>query len=233
MNGSAGLEAGAGTPSMASAAASGLDCALRLPADHADRAARIAEFEGACRAVLADTTLDIAADDRSGIYGSLVDARTDAKDDAGHHQVAAEWAAFLERQAARARTNEQRAVFDPHRLSAYLELGEPERAIPMLERSRQDFPDDYNPPARLAIAYRSMKRWDKALEASNEAMIKVYGPRKLRLYDTRAAIYAGSGDSTAAKRTLEEALHFAEDLPAGQRSEGSIAGLRKKLATYR
>src|SRR5439155_14045134 len=52
----------AGTPSMASAAASGLDCALRLPADHADRAARIAEFEGACRAVLADTTLDIAAD---------------------------------------------------------------------------------------------------------------------------------------------------------------------------
>ena len=222
-----------GSPGMASAAASGLDCALNLPATDPDRARWIAEFEAACRAALADTTLDIAADDRSGIYGSLVTARTDARDDPGHHAVAAEWASFLEREAARATTKEQRAVFDPHRLSAYLELGEPERAIPMLEQSRRDFPEDYNPPARLAIAYRAMKQWAKALEASNEAMAKAYGPRKLRLYDTRADIYAGAGDSTAARHTLEEAVRFGEALPAGQRSESSIAGIKNKLAHYR
>src|SRR5262249_12464267 len=47
----------AGTPSLASAVAQGLDCALSLPPDHPQRAERIAEFEHACRAVLADTTL--------------------------------------------------------------------------------------------------------------------------------------------------------------------------------
>jgi tetratricopeptide (TPR) repeat protein len=103
----------------------------------------------------------------------------------------------------------------------------------MLEQSRRDFPDDYNPPARLAIAYSKLKQWDKAMQASNEAMIKAYGPRKLRIYDTRAEIYAGSGDSTAAKRTLEQAIQYAEGLPDGQRSESTIASFRKKLGLYR
>ncbi len=221
-----------GTPSEAVAAASGLDGAISLPADHPGRAASIAEFETAARRVLADRTLDIAADDRSSLYGSLVDARSDANDTAGHQRVAAEWAAFLEHEAARARSPEQRAVFDPHRLSAYLELGEPARAIPMLDQSHREFPGDYNPLARLAMAYNAMKQWDKALAASTEAMTLAYGPRKLRIYDTRAQIQAGAGDSTAARATLVEAVRYAEALPEGQRSDRSIAAFRKELASY-
>ena len=45
----------------------------------------------------------------------------------------------------------------------YLELGQPERALPMLQASERDLPDDYNPPARLAVAYKAMKRWDEAI----------------------------------------------------------------------
>ena len=221
-----------GTPSEATAAAYGLDAALALPATRAGRAATIAEFEAAARHVLADPRLDIAADDRSSIYGSLVEARTDAGDTTGHRRVAAEWATFLERAAARARTPEQRAVFDPHRLSAYLELGEPARAIPMLEASQRDFPDDYNPRARLAVAYQAMHQWDRALAASTAAMERAYGPRKLRIYDVRADIQAAAGDSTAARLTLDEAVHYAESLPAGQRSESSIAAFRKRLASF-
>jgi len=222
-----------GLPASSSAAAYGLDCALSLPATNPDRPKWVAQFEQAGRAVLADTTLAIAADDRSGLYISLLEARTDAHDSTGHHALAHEWAAFLEGAAARARTPEQRAVFDPHRLSAYLELGEPERAVPMLEQTQRDFPDDYNPSARLAVAYQSMKRWPDALKASDAAMAHAYGPRKLRIYDVRADIQAGAGDSTVARRTIEEAIQYAEALPIGQRSDATIASFRKKLARYR
>jgi tetratricopeptide (TPR) repeat protein len=218
-----------GTPSGASVAGSGLGAALSLPDSVPERGALVAAFVTSTREALADTALRIAADDRSGLYLSLLDARQDAKDEAGAKRVATEWAAFLDGAAARAKTPEQRTVFDSHRLSAYRELGQPERAIPMLEASERDLPGDYNPPARLAVAYLWMKRWDDALAASDRALAKAYGPRKLGLYSTRADILSGKGDREAARRSLEEAIAYANALPPEQRSESAIAGLRKKL----
>jgi tetratricopeptide (TPR) repeat protein len=218
-----------GTASGANVAGSGLGAALSLPDSAPKRAALVAEFELDVREVLADTALGIAADDRSGLYMGLLDARQDAKDEAGAKQVATEWSAFLDDAAARAKTPEQRTVFDSHRLSAYRELGQVERAIPMLEASERDLPGDYNPPARLATAYLWLKRWDEALAPSERALAKAYGPRKLGIYSTRADIFSGKGDRVAARRTLEEAIAYAEALPPGQRSESAIAGLRKKL----
>ena len=218
-----------GTPSAAAVAAGGLDCAVGLPADNALRAELTAALEADVREVLADTTLAISGDDRSGVYISLLGARQDAKDEAGAKQVAAEWSAFLDRAAARARTPDQRTVYDSHRLSAYIELGQPERAIPMLKASERDFPRDYNPPARLAVAYKAMKRWDEALAASDRALARAYGPRKLNLLQARADIHAGRGDTGAARKTLEEAIQTAEALPPGQRSENTLASLKKKL----
>src|SRR5215472_9135913 len=106
----------------------------------------------------------------------------------------------------------------------------PERAVPMLEASERDLPDDYNPPARLAATYKAMKRWDDALAASDRALAKAYGPRKVGILSTRADIFAGKGDPAAARQTLEEAIRFAESLPAEQRPERSIANLKKRLA---
>src|SRR5206468_2171156 len=134
----------------------------------------------------------------SSCLSSLIDARKAAGDSTGARMAAEDWASFLERAAREARTPDGRAVYDPHRLSAYLELGQPERAVPMLEQSEKDFPDDYNPPARLATAYLNMGRWDDALLASTRAMAKANGPRKLRFYQTRADIYVGKGDTVAA-----------------------------------
>jgi tetratricopeptide (TPR) repeat protein len=217
-------------PSAPNLAGSGLDAAVALPDTLAGRADLIRALEADARAVLADSALRIAADDRSGVYIALLDARHDAGDTEGARRVAAAWAAFLEGEAARARTAEQRAVFDSHRLSAYLELGEPGRAIPMLEASERDLPGDYNPPARLAVAYRALKRWDAALAASDRALARAYGPRRLGILTTRADIFSDRGEPAAARRTLEGALSEAEALPQGQRSEGTIAGLRRKLA---
>ena len=102
-----------------------------------------------------------------GIASVAIHARDDAQDAAGKRQLAGEWIALLESAARQAPTAQARAVFDSHRLSAYLEIGEPQRALAMLEASERDFPGDYNPPARLAVAYRALKDYPLALAASD------------------------------------------------------------------
>lgn len=213
----------------ANVAGSGLGCALQLPKEAPRRAERVAAFEHACREIVTDLSLPLSGDDRSGLYITLMDARDDANDSLGHQAVAQEWSAFLDGEAVRAKTPEARAVYDPHRLSAYIEIGHAERAIPMLEQSARDFPDDYNPPARLALAYKALKRWDEALAASDIAMSKAYGPRKLTFYTARSDMYVGKGDKDAAIKTFEEALAYAQALPEGQRSKNTIASLQKRI----
>jgi tetratricopeptide (TPR) repeat protein len=221
------------TPSGLIAAVAGLDCALGLKDDAPDKAAQVAALETEARRIVADPKLVVAADDVSGAYITLLDARRKAKDEAGARRTNEEWIAYLEGAAARAQTPGQRTVYDSHRVSAYLELGQPQRAIPMLEASEKDFPDDYNPPARLAAAYQAMKEWDKAVAAADRALARIYGPRKLRVLEIKADALKGKGDVVGARRTIEEAVAFAEALPAGQRSDARVAGLRKKLDSLR
>jgi len=217
------------TPSAANVAASGLDMALSLPEENPLRKELAAALEADARSVVDDDKLQIPADDRSGVYYALVDARHAAEDSVGARAMAERWAKFLEDAAAAAPNAEARTVFDGHRLAAYRELGQVERAIPMLEQAERELPDDFNPPARLAIAYRELKKYDEALAASDRAMAKVYGPRKLVVLSTRADIYKDRGDVAAARKTLEDALQCANGLPDGQKSEGSIKALQKKL----
>ncbi len=162
-----------GAPQSVMAARSGLDCALGLKKDDPARTAAIAEMEKATRKTLEPPGVGAAADDVSTSYLSLIQARKDGGDSAGATKDAEAWASFLEAQAKAAQTPEQRAVFDSHRLSAYMELKQPERAIPMLQESERDLPGDYNPPARLAVVYFETKQLDEALAASNRALPKV------------------------------------------------------------
>ncbi|HVE66640.1 MAG TPA: tetratricopeptide repeat protein, partial [Thermoanaerobaculia bacterium] len=196
-----------------------------------ERAGLVTALAGAGREILASKRRDLAADDVSAVYETLAAEREDAKDEAGEKAVLQERATFLENAAARAKTPDARAVFDSHRLGTYLELGEPQRAVEMLLASERDLPDDYNPPARLASAYRAMKRYEDALAASDRALARAYGPRKLGILQTRADIYREKGDPASARKTIEEALRLAESLPEGQRSERTIAGLKKRLET--
>ncbi|HSE64721.1 MAG TPA: tetratricopeptide repeat protein [Thermoanaerobaculia bacterium] len=219
------------TSSAANVAASGLSCALEIPAEDALRAELVKSLAAAARGILATPRKDIAADDVSAVYETLAAEREAAKDEEGKKEVLRARAAFLEAAAAKAKTPDARAVFDSHRLGTYLDLGEPERAVPMLRASERDLPDDYNPPARLALAYKAMKKYDEALAASDRALAKAYGPRKLGILQTRADIYKEKGDSAAARKTIEEAVKVAESLPEGQRSERTIASLKKKLET--
>ena len=211
-------------------AVSGLDGALALDKSHPQRAAWVAEFEAACREIADDPAIVVEGDDRSSLLADLASARQDAGDEAGAHAALERWSRFLDAEAAKAKTPDARAVFDSHRLSAYLELGTPEKAVPMLQASERAMPDDYNPPARLAAAYKAMKRWDDALAASDRAMAKAYGPRKLNFYQLRSEVFEAKGDFENARKTVEDAIAFAEALPEGQRSQGRIDGFKKRLA---
>jgi Tetratricopeptide repeat len=219
-----------GNVSAANVAATGLSCAAGLEKTNVKRVALLDALEKATREVFDDRKIILSNDDRSGMYMALIEARDAAGDEEGTVALQVQWAKFLEESAAHARTLEQRAVYDSHRVSAYLDLGTPEKAIPMLEQSERDFPHDYNPPARLALVYNAMKDYDKALAASDRAMALVYGPRKLSVLSVRTDIFIGKGDTKAARETMEQAIQFAKSLPEGQRSERRIAALEKRLA---
>jgi len=224
------MEKLAGTTSGANAAVSGLSCALQLKPEDPKRQELIARFEARCKADVKNPAIALSTDDRSGIYLSIADAREDAKDEEGRKQTLTECVAMLEKAAAAAKTPEQRTVFDAHRVAVYRELKQPEKAVPMLQASEKDFPNDYNPPARLAVVYLDLKKYDEALASSDKALALAYGPRKVGFYSTRANIYVARGDSVSARGTLEQAIKEGEALPEGQRPKGTIASMKKRLA---
>ena len=218
----------ADTSAAASVAEVGLRCAMALPPGGA-RSDLVAALAADARAVVARPPAGSAADDVSSVYDLLADERGQARDEAGRLAVLRDWAAYLEAEAASAKTPEGRAVFDSHRLSVYIALGEPEKAIPMLLASKKDFPDDYNPSARLALAYEAMKDYDRALGASDGALSKAYGPRKITILVARSRIHREQGDLVSARIALEEAIREAEALPPAQRSDAQVAMLKQKL----
>lgn len=187
--------------SRATLLATGLSCARE-----AKRASELRTLADAAERAAMDPDPRTIDDDRSAMFEELVETKKDQGDEAGAKTMARRWASFLEQAAARAPTKEASAVFDPHRLSAYLAAGEPERALPMLSQSERAFPEDYNPPARLARVYLTMKRLDEANAAIERAAARVYGPRSLRVFGLAAEIAKARADTAGERRALEQAL---------------------------
>jgi thiol-disulfide isomerase/thioredoxin len=168
----------------------------------------------------------ILPDDRSAIYEAAISAKKDAGDSDGAKKLAQNWVAFLDAEAKKAATKDARTSLDPWRLAAYIAVGEPAKAIPVLEQSAADFPNDYNPPARLARVYLILKRLDEAEKAADRATALVYGPRAMRVCELRADIAKERGDKAGEIKALEDALSKSEHavLTQGQRT------VRDKLA---
>ena len=205
----------------AGVAALGLDCALSLKSEAA------AIFEA--RVKEATKYPGLLDDDRSSLFGALVDARDRQQDEAGGKAAALAWLDYLDAQAKSAGSVEARAALDGHRVSAAMRAEDPARMIPALEASVRDLPEDYNPSARLAVLLREAGRLDEALAASDRALSKAYGPRKLNLFDARATILEKKGDAEGAKAVLRQALAYAQSLPEAQRSKGMIGRIEKRL----
>jgi len=102
----------------------------------------------------------------------------------------------------------------------------------MLEQSARDFPRDYNPPARLARAYLTMKRYDEALDAIRAlawCMATYAGVYSLkanisRRRGTRGAAAALTSREQGARDGSAVALREALDAHAESDAAGSGAG---------
>lgn len=172
-------------------------------------------------------------DDRSAIYEEVLATKKELGDDAGARALAAGWASYLEAEAKKAPTKDARTALDPWRVAAYIATGEPGRAVPVLEESARDFPQDYNPEARLGRVYLVMGSLDLAAQATDRAIALVYGPRAMRVYELRADIAKARGDRTAEIRALEEALARSEAKALTQGQSAVRDRLVKRLAALR
>lgn len=210
-------------------ALNGTTCALELPHEAPARA-RLGVLLAELSRSAADPALPVLADDRSGAFEELVYALKSEGEPAEAKRVAGAWASFLEGEAKKATNPAARAVFDPHRLSAYIELGQVERALPMLLESERDFPNDYNPPARIARADLELKRFPDALAAAARARQKAYGPRKLKIYLLTADIFAAQGNRAGEKEILREALAYAKTIPLREGYEKLRGDMEKRAA---
>jgi thiol-disulfide isomerase/thioredoxin len=205
----------------------GLGCAIDLPEGKQKRAMLDQLVSEGMKALALQGVL---ADDTSGLYEVLVNERADAKDEAAAQKLGAQWLTFLEAQAAKAATPAERAVFDPHRVSAALASKQAQKLVAPLQQSEKDFPKDYNPSARLAVIYRELGQFDEGLAAVERALGNCKeGPRKLRLYDTKASLQDKKGDAAGKRKTLEEAVKYAKKLPKSQVSAKRIADLEARL----
>jgi thiol-disulfide isomerase/thioredoxin len=205
----------------------GLGCALDLPEGKQKSSTLDLLVREGTKALKFDGVLP---DDTSGLYELLVAEREDAKDAEAAQKLGAEWLAFLDAQAAKAKTPAERAVFDPHRVSAALASKQAAVMVAPLQQSEKDFPKDYNPPARLAVIHRELGQLDEGLKAIERALGKCKeGPRKIRLFETKASLLEKKGDAAGRKMTLEEAVKYAKKLPKSQVSEKRIAALESAL----
>lgn len=201
--------------SFANVVSTGLSCALGAPEGAAWGRAAVAALEPLATEALG--LRGVLADDRAGLYEGLVGTRRQAGDGEGARRLSEAWWGFLASEGRRARTPEERAALDPWRVECALELADPARAVPALRASERDLPEDYNPPARLATLYSEMGRFGEALAASERALARAYGPRKVRMFELRAEILEQKGDRVAARAALEEGVAYAAALPASQR----------------
>lgn len=210
----------------------GIECAEKL-APGAPGRSTLDSLAALGERAASDSSEPILADDRSDLYDYVAGAYGWLERPADASRVARAWSAFLDDQAAAATTPSARAVFDAHRLRAYQAIGEPGRAVPMLEQSHRDFPGDYNPPARLGAAYLSMKRYGDAVAAVDQALGLAYGPRKLGLWSLKADILQADGNATGAAAALREALAFARTVPLPESYPKQVEAIRARLAAMR
>ncbi len=116
------------------------------------------------------------------------------------------------------------------RAEVYVYLGKPLDLVPALERSANDLPKEYDPPARLGWVYFKAGKLPEAATWIDKALALAYGPRKARLLGLRADIAAAAGDKTAERTFREQAVAQYEGLPKGEENPDALAAAKAALA---
>ncbi len=206
-----------------------LTCAGKLPAGPEQAAARAAVVAHLTK-LTSQPPPDASVDDRQDGLDVLAEALEATGDAAGAKRTQETRLALLEDAARGAPSPDVAQVFDYARANAYVALGQPEKAVSMLEARERELAGNYEPPARLADVLFKMGRYKDALAAVDRALRLAYGPRKLRYLKLRADILGKLGDRAGALATLRSEVAGQEALPPGQANEGRLADAKRRLA---
>lgn len=177
---------------------------------------------------------DASYDDRADALEILADALETLGRKPEVRTVHEKRAALLERAAREAPSPQAAATYDYARAVTYRALGQPEKAVEMLQARVRELPDSYEPAARLASVLYAMRRNQEALEAVDKALTHAYGPRRLRYLELKANIQRALGDRAGQIATLEQEVAGWKELAA--RSKTPPAGLdaaQKRLTAAR
>jgi thiol-disulfide isomerase/thioredoxin len=207
-----------------------------LCADKLDGAASVAlrraivAGDSPVRAVLMDPASPLSVDDRSDglrILREVHDALGDK--DAGTALAERQRALLLE---AIERAPDARAAmtFNWPLAEASVRLGRPGDAIPVVARSVDALPDEYDPPHRLAWLLLMAGRPGEALPWADKSLGLAYGPRKARVQTLVADVHAALGDVEAERAARAAVVAILEALPAPQQNPPALDDARAALA---
>ncbi len=119
-------------------------------------------------------------------------------------------------------------VHDYARMNSYLELGRGDDAVKMLRERVSQFPDDYEPHARLASTLVKLKKFAEARPEVERAVALAYGPRRLRYLTLLADACKGLGDLPCERAALTRVLADNAALaPAQQNAELAQAATKR------
>jgi tetratricopeptide (TPR) repeat protein len=139
----------------------------------------------------------------------------------------------MERAAGEAKTPAMAATYDYQRANAYLALGQPEKAVSMLQKRMDQLPNAYEPAARLASIFERMKQPAKALEALEGALASAYGPRRLGYLAQKARLCVMLGRRADQVEALEAEVAGYEALAAGHANAQRLNDARQRLERAR
>ena len=187
----------------------------------------------AIRGVLDAPDAALSADDRADALRVLRQLADELGDAQSAHQYAVRERDLLDRAAAEAPTAWARMTYNWPRVEVYTYLHQADKLVPDLEKSVADLPKEYDPPFRLAQAYRAAGQDDKALAMAQKAASMAYGPRKLRVLMLVADIEKARGDQKAERAARKAVIDAYQQLSTDQRDPRLLAQARAALAARR
>ena len=174
-------------------------------------------------------TLPISVrDHRDSIYRTLMIIETARNNTPAALKWGNRWLAELD--AIKPRSDDERSALDIARVENIQVAGDPTRILPALRASEEAMPNNYIASLRLAQMELEAKQYEETISTCRRGLNRRPGAvGRTWLLKIEAQALAAKGQTTEARRLLEEALRAAEEIPGRQARENNIRSISKML----
>lgn len=186
--------------------------------------------DGPLWSVLNNDDADLSADDRSDALRILREINDELGRPEEAKRIAQQQRKVLDDAVAGLDDPELLAGYAWPREEVYVYLGQGEQLVDELTRLTKQLPDNYDPPYRLAWLLNKIGKSDEALVYANDALGKIYGPRKIRAWQLLASVQAGRDDVDGEIKAWEGMKAEVGTLPDGHRMQSAVATADEHLA---